>query len=177
MFIKNKKDKGITLIALVVTIIVLLILAGISIQMLVGEGGILINARDASESTKDVNEDEQVKLAVAEALTNGTGALTTENVRKSLVKEFGESKVTEETFTGEEGGPWIFKGDRDSYIINENGRIGGEVDIDISQYVKIGDYIQYNPTFLDKDGKTKVLDEKLIYESVKRERIFSWKRF
>ena len=36
-----KRDKGITLIALVVTIIVLLILAGISISMLTGQNGIL----------------------------------------------------------------------------------------------------------------------------------------
>ena len=36
-----RKQKGITLIALVITIIVLLILAGVSINLVVGEGGIL----------------------------------------------------------------------------------------------------------------------------------------
>ena len=39
-----KNNKGITLIALVITIIVLLILAGISIAMLTGENGILTNS-------------------------------------------------------------------------------------------------------------------------------------
>ena len=46
---KTIKNKGITLIALVVTIIVLLILAGVSIQMLIGDNGLIkmaINARE-----------------------------------------------------------------------------------------------------------------------------------
>ena len=47
----RKKQSGITLIALVVTIIVLLILAGISINMLTGQNGILTNAAKAKENT------------------------------------------------------------------------------------------------------------------------------
>jgi Tfp pilus assembly protein PilE len=47
-----KKNSGITLIALVITIIVLLILAGISIQMLTGENGILNRASDAAIQTE-----------------------------------------------------------------------------------------------------------------------------
>ena len=42
--IKSKKERGITLIALVITIIVLLILAGVSIAMLTGQNGILTQA-------------------------------------------------------------------------------------------------------------------------------------
>ena len=47
----KKSNKGITLIALVVTIIVLLLLAGISIQMLTGDNGILNRATQAKEET------------------------------------------------------------------------------------------------------------------------------
>ena len=43
---KRRKDKGITLIALVITIIVLLILAEIGIAMLTGENGILTKAQE-----------------------------------------------------------------------------------------------------------------------------------
>ena len=50
--LRKKENEGITLIALVVTIIVLLILAGISIAMLTGENGILKRAREAKEETK-----------------------------------------------------------------------------------------------------------------------------
>ena len=52
--IKNitKNTKGITLIALVITIIVLLILAGVSIAMLTGENGIMNNAKEAKTQTE-----------------------------------------------------------------------------------------------------------------------------
>ena len=59
---KFRKDKGITLIALVVTIIVLLILAGISISMLTGQNGILNRAGEAKESTQQTQEDEQTAI-------------------------------------------------------------------------------------------------------------------
>ena len=66
---KFKKNKGITLIALVVTIIVLLILAGISISMLTGQNGILNRAVEAKEKTQVANEKETVNMAAMEALT------------------------------------------------------------------------------------------------------------
>ena len=47
-----QKNGGITLIALVITIIVLLILAGVSIALLTGENGILTKAGDAKEETR-----------------------------------------------------------------------------------------------------------------------------
>ena len=67
---KNTNNSGITLIALVVTIIVLLILAGVSINMLTGQNGILNRAAEAKEKTEISSKDEQRKLAQAEALMN-----------------------------------------------------------------------------------------------------------
>ena len=64
------KNRGITLIALVVTIVVLLILAGISVSMLTGQNGILNKAAEAKEKTEISSKDEQRKLAQAEALIN-----------------------------------------------------------------------------------------------------------
>ena len=58
-----KKQAGITLIALVITIIVLLILAGVSIAMLTGNNGILTQAKLAKENTALAKEDEENKLA------------------------------------------------------------------------------------------------------------------
>ena len=46
-----KKENGITLVALVVTIVVLLILAGVSIAMLTGQNGILTQANNAKSNT------------------------------------------------------------------------------------------------------------------------------
>lgn len=65
-----KNNKGITLIALVVTIIVLLILAGVSIAMLTGQNGILNRASDAGESTAIANAKEKVTLAINEVITD-----------------------------------------------------------------------------------------------------------
>ena len=58
-----KGNKGITLIALVVTIIVLLILAGISIAMLTGENGILGDAQKSKSENALYGAEERMKLA------------------------------------------------------------------------------------------------------------------
>ena len=66
---KFKRNKGITLIALVVTIIVLLILAGISIMMLAGQNGILNRAKDATEEQTHGAMNETIGLRFTEYMT------------------------------------------------------------------------------------------------------------
>ena len=65
-----KNNKGITLIALVITIIVLLILAGVSIAMLTGENGILTRANDSKIATTDAEVVEKVNMELNAQLTN-----------------------------------------------------------------------------------------------------------
>lgn len=65
-----KNNKGITLIALVVTIIVLLILAGVSIAMLTGQNGILNRSQEASIKNSVADAKDQIALKVAECITN-----------------------------------------------------------------------------------------------------------
>ena len=60
--IKNKREQGITLIALVITIIVLLILAGVSIAMLTGQNGILTQAQKAKIETENAAKNEAAIL-------------------------------------------------------------------------------------------------------------------
>ena len=62
-----KKSKGITLIALVITIIILLILAGISIASLTGENGILVKASAAQETTK-ITEYREILIIIGNGL-------------------------------------------------------------------------------------------------------------
>ena len=65
MKIKMKNSsKGITLIALVITIIVLLILAGVSIAMLTGDNGILTQATEAKKANTVGTEKERIGLAM-----------------------------------------------------------------------------------------------------------------
>ena len=70
MNFKFKERKGITLIALVITIIVLLILAGVSIAMLTGTNGILTQANNAKQATEESTEKEKRQLSQVEASTH-----------------------------------------------------------------------------------------------------------
>ena len=60
-----KSKKGITLVALVITIIVLLILAGVSISLVVGDNGVLTQASTASEKSAVAQAEEAVEQAIA----------------------------------------------------------------------------------------------------------------
>ena len=59
---KNKKQSGITLVALVVTIVVLLILAGVSINLVLGENGLITQAKEAKEKTLEAEKAEGENL-------------------------------------------------------------------------------------------------------------------
>ena len=86
-----KKHSGITLIALVITIIVLLILAGVALATLTGDSGILNNAENAKENTTLANIREQVQLAVQSSLIHSLGSEIEEgNFQKELDNVFGE---------------------------------------------------------------------------------------
>ena len=65
-----KNNKGITLIALVITIIVLLILAGVSIAMLTGENGILTQAQKADDHTAIAEAADKINMALNGEFTN-----------------------------------------------------------------------------------------------------------
>lgn len=65
-----RNQKGITLIALVITIIVLLILAGVSIALLAGDNGVLSKSRQAKSDNELGAAKDQVALLATEALTN-----------------------------------------------------------------------------------------------------------
>ena len=65
-----KQEKGITLVALVVTIIVLIILAGISINLLLGDNGLITKAREAKKEQKIAEVKEKLSLEIATAETD-----------------------------------------------------------------------------------------------------------
>ena len=81
-----RREKGITLIALVITIIVLLILAGVAIAMLSGENGILRKAAEAKTKTEEAQKQEEARLTDME--------LTTEFVTNNLKYKCGNGYIT-----------------------------------------------------------------------------------
>lgn len=59
----TKKENGITIIALIVTIVVLLILAGVSISLVINRNGIISKARVAKQETEIADEKEKINLS------------------------------------------------------------------------------------------------------------------
>jgi len=99
-----KEQKGITLVALVITIIVLLILAGVSISLVVGQNGVLTRSTEAVMKNKAAEVREQLTMALAAAETTYYSAwtsdqsttrlkayITDKNVENELKKVLGDS--------------------------------------------------------------------------------------
>ena len=75
--IKNKQEKGITLIALVVTIVVLLILAGVSISLVLNNNGVISKAKDAKNQYAEAQTNEEKQLnEVADWISTKVGETT-----------------------------------------------------------------------------------------------------
>ena len=88
-----KQEKGITLVSLVITIIVMLILAGVSLSMVMGEGSVLNQARDAVDTTELSSVKDEIGMALGSAQTNyyakyasTTGRITMKQALLSLQK-------------------------------------------------------------------------------------------
>lgn len=110
-----KKNKGITLIALVITIIVLLILAAVSIAMLTGENGILTKASTAGEKNKEAEAKEKVELILQEYAIQKY----TENANfGEFLKEKKKSKDIDEYEKGTED-IWTIEVDGYAFDVNE----------------------------------------------------------
>ena len=123
-----RNQRGITLIALVITIIVLLILAGVSIAMLTGENGILNKATTAQQKTAEKSAEERVKLEVGGSYGDHgkiDKELLNENLRKNIEdlkyngKAITEKGVADENRIGSL--PAVVELDGYEIIINENG--------------------------------------------------------
>ena len=122
--VNTKREKGITLIALIVTIIVLLILAGITIASLTGDDGILTKSTEARDTTDEETINEQVNLAVLGALTMGQGKMDESNLRKSLNSKIGTEKYVLAS-DGNDG--WIIriKSSGKVFNVSSTGKIAG----------------------------------------------------
>ena len=85
----NKEEKAITLIALVITIIVLLILAGITLNIALGENGILAGAKTSAQKTQRAQIQEELEFTIADARIKKAaagGTLTTQDIKDALEK-------------------------------------------------------------------------------------------
>ena len=125
--VAKQKNKGITLIALVITVIILLILAGITVGAITGDNGIIDNAGQAKEETEIANEKEIIEKATVQAMGNNKyGNIEESELQKQLDKETDEGK-TEATDTGEEFEIY-FKDTKRYYSVDKDGNILGQLE-------------------------------------------------
>lgn len=99
MLAKEKYNNGITLIALVITIVILLILAGIAIAALTGKNGLFQRARQAQENTNVEQIIEELKLKVMDVQTQKEGKATLKDFVEYLDKDEEETYIISLTKT------------------------------------------------------------------------------
>ena len=129
----KETQNGITLISIVVTIIVLLILAGISIATLNGDSGIIKKSKEAKEQTEISEEKEVVDRATVQAMGNNKkGDLIESELQEELDKIVSSGK-TEVTDTGEEF-EVLFKESNRCYTVDRDGSILKQQTIEKIEY-------------------------------------------
>ena len=179
---KKKKQNGITLIALVITIIVLLILAGISIATLTGENGILSKANDAKVETRGAAVEEAKDLWEAENLAASKTGGTSKELSVLLEElEAQDLLIGNEKQTILDTGKVTIGSRTIEFTVNTeetlvamlkkaiaDGCEGGDACTNKEEHLHIGDYVEYNPIATGENIDTQNEDgtAKYKYESL-----------
>ena len=140
---KLKNNKAITLIALVVTIVVLLILAGTSISLVAGDNGLIKKARDARDETRYASIKEEVELwkadkSLAESMGGNRESLN-DFITRLKLKDNEQEKV-EKDASGKIKKITIKIGDKTIDLSDSKTLVQAFKDGEI----KVGDYLNYN---------------------------------
>lgn len=130
---KMREKSGITLITLAVTIIILLILAGITIATITSDNGIIKNANDAKEQTEIAEEKEIVDRATIQAMGNNKRGNLVEDELQEQLDKITDSERTEVSDNGEEF-EVVFVDTNRYYTVDKDGNIveEGKIVIDKS---------------------------------------------
>ena len=129
--LKVKQENAITLLALIVTIIILLILAGVTIASISGDNGLLRRAGTAKESSVIATEKEQISLAYLNVLTYNEGHIpTVEQLETELINNGNDTNVSENSTD------LIvkFNETEHTYIIDAGGQIKMATDVVTQEY-------------------------------------------
>ncbi len=125
---KLKEKTGITLIALVITIIVLLILAGVTVITLTGDNGLLTKASDAKQANEEAAALEKIKTEVAGSY-NLEGKIDLNELKTNLKRlNISDEDITPTIKDEKETFPLTIKIKENVYDIYNNGNIIGPID-------------------------------------------------
>ena len=141
--LRFKNTNGITLIALVITIIVLLILASVSIVMLTGQNGILTQAQKAKTATEQSGAKERVALAVTSAIAQTRdGTLTIDNLKTEIENNGGNLENTEfPTLANIDNNKFFVKSDGSVLKYKKMAEISGQETENTATKDSFGNYI------------------------------------
>ena len=148
-----RKEKGITLVALVVTVIILLILASVTLSMLTGDNGIISKAREAKEKTEIAEWEERIDLAIIEVKSEKRNPSLEDVIDKFYDNDIIDDKkndVNKETGAITTNEPeYVIEGKLDGYLDNKGGE--GE-ELEKPPVYEEGDIIfSYNPQEMTKE--------------------------
>lgn len=135
----KKSNNGITLIAMVITIIILLILAGVTISMLTGQNSLLSKTRDTEDNTEISEEKEKIKLAVNADLITNVGELNTKEGLQTELDDIELKKNTHVIKDGKDNFIITFLDTNRNYKIDKNKNIEGPIDIEFIEDTYAGD--------------------------------------
>ena len=153
---KTRNERGVTLIALVVTIVVLLILAGVSISMLSGDDGIITNAQDAHKENDVASVKEQAQLDIMdyvakEKVEGNSGIVNTPEKVKEILNEANPDE-TNRYFAGyTETGVKTAEGNIVPFEELYNAKPTEETESKTVEDLQVGDIVNY----IDKNGITR----------------------
>lgn len=138
----NLKNKNaITLIALVVTIVVLLILAGVSINLLVDENGIIQKSKDARNASRAGSIRDEISLWKAEKFASDNGAGSHESMDDFLTRLKDRGLISEDDIN-------TIKDTKELVIGKETVRFPSDAKTLVQAFkdgkIKVGDYLNYN---------------------------------
>ncbi len=167
------RNRGITLIALVITIIILLILAGISIRMLSGDNSIINQAGNAKTQTDIAHEKEILEQATIIAMGKSKYGNVEKQYLDPELNKYLEVNSTEEM---EDSILVTFKSNR-IYVVDVDGNIIEPTD---RNEINIGDYINYTPsvastTVYDKSKLTNIYTGSYSNTSDIKQDVLNWR--
>lgn len=123
-----------------ITVVVLLILATISIRALTGENGIINQTKDAKEGSEIMEEREAVEIsAVQAAERNKWGEVTEKNLEEELTRNIGERNVDYELIKEGDNFVVTYISSNRSYLVDAKGNIIEAGDANINPTIIFGD--------------------------------------
>ena len=155
MRLEINSNKGITLIALVITIIVLLILAGVTIAALSGDNGILTRAKEAKEKTEQAQENESKTLSNME---NILGVYNFKNINKA---DTNPAEAIPENST-------IIEGDANKGIVIKDKNENEWVWVEVTKTTVFGDLAIDTTQELTEQNYTDIKNKLIAYVGIYR---------